>query len=357
MLIVFDVSNIYYLPQFLPVIKAFAVNKHRVTLVCHRNNVSSKYDAELDKADFHSVWVADDKESLSLFNQLKPDWIFFANEYKYVAQLPSNTCTAQLGHGIGPKPSYYHKSSTPMTVRFMEGELRLNKIKELYPEGRFIQVGYSKLDPIINGNEGGVSLSEKGLDVNRQTILYAPTFNPSSLECFPDNWPDLFSDYNILIKPHTFTYTIEQYAGQRKKLECWNKCSNVYVAGELELSVVPFMKTADILLSEASSSLFEFAALNKPVIICDFFKLKWSYRGPFHYRFVRRFGKDGVLYRELGLHVKSFKELFKAIPQQLANPAQYSGSRHLFTRDHVGPMDGNASVRIVRWVESQSTTR
>ena len=354
MLIVFDVSNIYYLPQFLPVIRAFLGRKHRIALVCHRNNISSKYDAELDSVGVQSIWVADDKESLTLFNQLKPHWIFFANEYKYVAQLPVNTRTVQLGHGIGPKPSYYHKSSTPMTVRFMEGGGRLKKIKELYPEGEFIQVGYSKLDPIINGKEVGISLSEKGLDVNKKTILYAPTFNPSSLECFPDNWPELFTEYNILIKPHTFTYTIEQYNGQRKKLERWNRYSNVYVAGELELSLVPFMKAADILLSEASSSLFEFAALDKPVIVCDFFKLKWSYRGLFHYRFVKRFGKDGVLYKGLGLHVKRFKELLKAVPQQLANPGQYSESRHCFTRDHVGPMDGNASLRIVRWVETHS---
>lgn len=355
MLIFFDVSNIYYLPQFLPVVEEFKSSGHEVALLCHRNNIKDEFNFILEGAGVRYYWVEDDKSAVNLFVHLKPDWIFFANAYKYLSSLPKETRTVQLGHGVGPKPSYYHKSSTPMTVRFMEGAFRFNRIKELYPEDEFVQVGYSKLDSIINGKEVGVSLKEKGLDENKKTILYAPTFNPSSLEMFPDNWPLKFQDFNILIKPHTFTYTIEHYKKQRLKLKKWSNFSNVYVAPESDLSIVPFMKTADILLSEASSTLFEFAALNKPVIVCNFFKLKWSYRGPLHYRFVNRFGKDNVLYEGIGLHVQGFYELVKAIPQQLENPKQYESNRAAFTYDHVGPTDGKASKRIVEWIESQSS--
>ena len=354
MLVFFDVSNIYYLPQYLPVIKEFIFKGHEVALVCHKDNVGNEFEKELDGTFVKYHWVQDDKSSISLFNSLKPDWVFFANDFKYLSLLPKETRTVQLGHGVGPKPSYYHKSSTSMTVRFVEGALRLKKIKELYPNDEFVQVGYSKLDPIINGEEPGLVLAEKGLDANKKTILYAPTFNPSSLECFPDDWPSRFKEFNVLIKPHTFTYTIEQYKKQRVKLKKWMRFSNVYVAPESDLSIVPYMKSADILLSEASSTLFEFAALNKPVIVCNFFKLKWSYKGPFHYRFVRRFGKDNVLYEGIGLHVQRFSELVKAIPQQLDNPAQYESNRSIFTHDHIGPTDGRASKRIVEWIEASS---
>ena len=105
-----------------------------------------------------------------------------------------------------------------MTVRFMEGQLRLQKIKELYPNDKFVQVGFSKLDPIFKQQEKGLDFDLLGLDKSKQTILFAPTFNPSSLERFPDNWPKDFKDYNVLIKPHTFTYTREQYKKQRAKL-------------------------------------------------------------------------------------------------------------------------------------------
>lgn len=358
MRIFFDVSNIYYLPQFLPVINVFLARGHKVEIVCCRCNISKDYESLLLTLSVSLrlpfSWVSDEKDALNYYLEQKPDWVFFANGFKYVDQLASGTQTAQLGHGIGPKPSYYHKSAVPMTVRFMEGALRLAKIRELYPNGSFVQVGYSKLDPIINGSEVGLNFASLGLDAKKQTILYAPTFNPSSLECFPDNWPSMFANYNILIKPHSFSYTIARYAKQRVKLKKWAKYSNVHVAGEDELSIVPYMKNADILLSEASSTLFEFSALGKPVIVCNFFKLKWSYRGIFKYRFIKRFGKDNVLYEGIGKHVTRFKELLATIPQQLASPGEYSENRQAFTHDHVGPMDGQASLRIVKWTESHS---
>jgi len=352
MLILLDVSNIYYLPQFLPVIRELSASEYDVKLVCHRSNIKAEFESVLVETGVDYLWVNDDKEALKVFIELAPDWIFFANGFKNTKKLAPTTKTVQLGHGVGPKPSYYHKSSTPMTVRFMEGAERLKQIKILYPNDEFIQVGYSKLDPIVNGEEPGLDFENIGLDSNKQTILYAPTFNPSSLECFPDDWPKHFAGYNILIKPHTFTYTIEQYKKQRAKLLKWAKYKNVFVASENDLSIVPFMKSADILLSEASSTLFEFAALKKPVIVCNFFKLKWNYRGPFHYRFVQRFGKDNVLYEGIGLQVNRFRDLIGAIPQQLSNVDEYARSRLKFTHEHVGPMDGKASTRIVEYIST-----
>ena len=352
MFVVFDTVNIYYIPQFLPVAKVLKDRGHQVTLVCYKNkNEIDNFENVLSHLDIQTIWVNGDKEAAKLYAELKPDWIVFGKAFNYLEQLDKRTKSVQLGHGIGPKPSYYHKSSTPMTVRFIEGKLRLEKIQQLYPKDNFVQAGFSKLDPLFNKQEAGLNFRELGLNNDKQTILYAPTFNPSSLECFPDDWPDAFPQYNILIKPHTFTFTREQYKNQRKKLRKWSKFDNTYVASEQDISLLPFVKNADILLSEASSTLFEFAALNKPVIVCNFFKLKWSYRGPFQYRFNRRFGKDNVLYNDIGLHVKSYLELLQAIPQQLNNTKEYEQRRTKYTEDHVGSVDGLASSRIVDYLE------
>ncbi len=351
MFVIFDTVNVYYLPQYRPIIDELLLTGHKVILVCYTCNVGQSYSEILADSGAQVTWVEDENSAAKLYSKLAPDWIFFGNSFKYLKSLNRQTKTAQLGHGIGPKPSYYHKSSTPMGVRFIEGAGRLKKIKELYPSDNFVQVGFSKLDPIFNGQERGLDLKVLGLDVSKQTILYAPTFNPSSLECFPDDWPKDFANYNILIKPHTFTYTVEQYKKQRKKLKKWTAFNNVHLAAPEEISLLPYMKTADILLSEASSTLFEFAALNKPVIVCDFFKLKWSYRGPFKYRFKRRFGTDNVLYKDIGLHVKAYKDLLSAIPQQLTSLDQYADNRAMYTKEHVGLCDGKVSERIVSYIE------
>ncbi|MDO6611973.1 CDP-glycerol glycerophosphotransferase family protein [Shewanella sp. 1_MG-2023] len=352
MLIVFDTLNVYYLPQYVPIIEQLKKRNHQVKLVCYSNkNDQQAFSNTIENLHVECIWVKDKHEAKQTYLSLKPEWIFFGNESDFLDEVHQHSKTAQLGHGVGPKPSYYHKSKTPMTVRFIEGALRLSKIKEYYPKDKFVQVGFSKLDPMFNQTEPGFDLAKLGLDPNKKTILYAPTFNPSSLECFPDNWPTDFKEYNILIKPHSLTQVREQYKKQRDKLAKWSKYSNVYVAKEQDISLLPFMKNADILLSEASSTLFEFAALNKPVIVCNFFKLKWSYRGIFKFRFNNRFGKDNVLYSEIGFHVNDYASLLDAIPQQLSQPEEFKENRLKYTSDHLGPTDGLASSRIVDYLE------
>ena len=86
--------------------------------------------------------------------------------------------------------------------------------------------------------------------------------------------------------------------------------------------------------------------------MCNFFKLKWSYRGLFRYRFEKRFGKDNVPYEDIGLHVECYGDLRDAIPAQLSDPQQYRENRKRYTHDYVGATDGKASERIVEYLEN-----
>lgn len=352
MKVIFDTLNIYYLPQYLPIYRVLLGRGHEVEFICY----SDKNDISLCKKLFsengiQERWVENQKEASEYYEKEKADWIIFGNTFYHLDPVHKVSKTAQLGHGIGPKPGYYQKSNTPMNIRFIEGELRIVKAQALYPNCTFEQVGFSKMDPIFNGEEKGLDLIELGLDPNKKTILYAPTFNPSSLECFPNKWPQDFPGYNILIKPHSITQTRPRYQKQRNKLRRWSKYDNTYVAATEDISLLPFMKTADILLSEASSTLFEFVALDKPVIVCNFFKLKWTYWGPLRYRFDRRFKVDNVVYEDIGEHVTNYSQLQSAIPEQLSNIERFHVNRVQYTKDHVGPIDGKSSERIVDYFE------
>lgn len=355
--IVFDTQNIYYLPQYMPIFRELRSRGHQCSFLCYRDKNSEEDFAEnLATIDATVGWIAGEADALAELKSMQPDWVIFGNEFKAIEDLHKFAYSAQLGHGVGPKPSYYTKSNTPMSVRFIEGELRLKKIREMYPADTFVQAGFSKLDPLFSGLEKGVDLAAIGLDPDKKTILYAPTFNPSSIERFPDKWPSDFADCNVIVKPHTFTYTRERYKGQRRKLKAWGKHSNCYVAGENDISLLPFVKTADVLLSEASSTLFEFIALDKPVIVCDFFKLKWSYRGPLKYRFTRRFAQDNVVFDDIGVHVESYKSLAGAVRHQLSHVGDFHGKRMQYIQDHIGPTDGLASKRIVDYLELQQAS-
>ena len=68
----------------------------------------------------------------------------------------------------------------------------------MYPNDVFVNVGFCKLDPIINEEEDGLCYENLRLDETKKTILYAPTFYPSSIEKFSKNFPSDFKNYNII---------------------------------------------------------------------------------------------------------------------------------------------------------------
>ncbi|PIE90829.1 MAG: CDP-glycerol--poly(glycerophosphate) glycerophosphotransferase [Acidobacteria bacterium] len=355
MKVFFDVKELYYTTQYLPVFKELKKRGVECKFGVYRNpDFNDVLQQVVEAEGIDAVWIESEKDSLAIYVDNAPDWIFFGNSYPWLNQLPGKTRSIQLGHGVGPKMSYYTKSDTPMDVRFVEGDRRYQKLQEMYPKDTFVQVGFAKLDPLINGDFTPFDLQANGLDPSKKTLLYAPTFYPSSLELVPRSWPDEFAEYNLIVKPHFFSIAKARYAAQRERIDEWRKASNVYIARKDEHSLLPFMATADLLISEASSSLFEFAALDKPIIWCDFLKLRWTYRGPLRYRFERRMDQDIKNYRHLGAHVGHYRELKKTVREQLSTPAMFHKQRREITAQLVGRVDGKASSRIADYLQANS---
>lgn len=348
--IIFDTQSLYYLPQYIPVYKELCKNGIKSKFVFYKNSHEHLIQRVIDDYDLEHIWVNEQQQSIAYYENEKADWVFFANSFCYLDRLHKVSKSAQIGHGIGPKSSYYTKSSQAMTVRFVEGQYRLNRLKSMYPNDEFVDVGFCKLDPIFNKEKIDGTLELTNFDNKKQTILYAPTFYPSSLELFPENWPEHFGDYNILIKPHYFSISKERYKKHVKLLDHWSTYPNVYLAKVEDYSLVPFLDKADLLISDASSALFEFALLNKPVIWCDFLKLRWGYKGIFSYRFKKRMDQDYGEYANVAIHAKKYKNLKKLVEQQLAEPESLANIRLSLSEKLAGKMDGKASNRIVQYL-------
>lgn len=354
MKIIFDVLHLYYLPQYLPVFSRLKKeNAGEAIFVFYHSIHDQIINKIIEEQQLEHIWVKNTEEAVDFYLEKHADWVFFANSFPHLDKVHQVSKSVQLGHGIGPKASYYLKSDTPTTVRFVEGEYRTNRFKEMYPNDNFVNVGFCKLDPIINNELEDVALEKLQLDETKKTLLYAPTFYPSSIECFEKNWPERYQEYNIIIKPHYFSLSKDTYKAQRKLLEYWSTFDNVYLATVEDYSLVPFMALADVLISDASSALFEFAALNKPVIWCDFLKLRWSYRGIFSYRFKKRMDQDYGEYADVAVHAKSFKDLKDLVKEQIANPQQLEHMRLSLADKLCGTIDGNASQRILRYLQKQ----
>ncbi|OUS32026.1 CDP-glycerol--poly(glycerophosphate) glycerophosphotransferase [Thalassotalea sp. 42_200_T64] len=351
--VIFDVLHLYYLPQYLPVHQQLLAQGFRSSFVFYHGIHDEVIEQIITEQQLTSTWVDSAVQACDYYRQQQADWVFFADAFSLLDKVHKVSKSAQLGHGIGPKASYYTKSDTPMTVRFVEGEYRCSRLRKMYPRDVFIDVGFCKLDAIVNGDDVGFCLDDLGLDSSKPTLTYAPTFYPSSIECFPENWPEQFADFNILIKPHYFSIAKEKYKKQKQLLEHWANYGNVYLAKTSDYSLVPFLTSSDILISDASSALFEFAALNKPVIWCDFLKLRWSYSGIFSYRFKRRMDKDYGEYADIAVHAQHYPQLQQLVSEQYAQPAMLAETRLSLTDKLTGTLDGKASERIVEYLTTQ----
>ncbi len=99
------------------------------------------------------------------------------------------------------------------------------------------------------------------------------------------------------------------------------------------------------MISDESSAIFEFASLNKPVIINRFLKLRWSYYfNP--KKLLQRMDIGIDRYRKIGKNPKSYVKMVKAVRRDLADPARFEAKRLKLASDICGRIDGQVSSRI-----------
>ena len=341
MRVYFDILHLYYLPQYLPVKNALeAKNIECIFILYQQEHLNNTLESYVKTHNLNYIWVNDRKGAKIIFGNATDD----LNEIHCFSK------TALLQHGIGPKACYYDVSYSPIMYRFVEGKHRLERLQKIFPKKIFIDTGYAKLDPIINNTETKITLESLALDPTKKTILYAPTFYPSSIECLPQNFPDLFKEYNIIIKPHFFSLIKSKYKSQKEKLINWSRYANVYACDVDDVSILPFMQLASLMISDASSTLFEFTALNKPAIWCDFYKLRWSYRGIFKFRLNKRLDTDLRYFGKVAARVTNIKELIENTKLHLNEPQLNEVNRLEMSEYLTGKVDGKCSERIAEFI-------
>lgn len=353
----FDTQHLYYLPQYLPVAKKLInAGVKCIFNLYPEEGFDDLKKRELDKCGISYNFIDDPKNAHLFYQKNKADWIFFGNPPQFCKSEKAKIKArlALVLHGIGPKAIYYSASEFPFDVRFVEGQQRLKRLQERFPESGFVDTGYAKLDPIFDGTPAQMCIRQLGLSPDKPTVLYAPTFYPSSIEKFDNALPALLADYNVLIKPHYFSLTKERYQGQRDLFKHWATHSNLHIAGVEDYNLLPFMQISDVMLSDASSAIFEYAALNKPVVWCDFYQTRWSYRGLLKFRLEKRLDADLQIFHDLCTRATSPKEVPAAIKSALDNPERLEPHRLKITQDMVGTTDGQCSERIKNFILANS---
>ncbi len=343
--IAFYVAYPYYFPHFLPIGKVFKAAGHRVIYVLSQKQNSENMREIVEENDLNYTFGEE-----YLFDG-KADVIFFANPFEKAKE--TGAITVFLEHGIGAKSTTFFSTITYFDIYIAEGDQKYNRLKALYPkfEQKLAKVGFSKFDEVVHfSKEEEKKIFEKyALDKKKKTILYAPTFFPSSIEKMADNFPSEFPNCNILIKPHYLSYERERYKNQIKKFKVWENYKNCTVLPLSEYNLIPFMAIADVMISDESSAMFEFAALNKPVISNQYFKLRWSYY-LMPWKLSGRIDASKMKYRVILDTANSYQETLKYTKEALLDPSKLEEKRLVFSKDICGEIDGKVSDRIYKTV-------
>lgn len=347
----FDLPHLYYLPQYAPVWEELARRGVEGHVALYRGGDEEAKQASVEQLGLPFTWVTGSDEAMDRYRAESPDWVIFGNDFTGLKGLPTGTRTALLFHGSGTgvKRASLSPALGEFDVRFVSGPGRMPLFQQHYPGVEMVEVGFAKLDPLRTpeGRERlRLDLGALGLDPAKPTLLYAPTFYPSSIENMSPSFPAEFADLNILIKGHDFTLNRDRYRHQREILEGFAGADNVYLAPAQEYSLLPFLATADLMATDTSSSIFECASLDIPVVICDFVRLRWTYRGPLRYRLRRRLDPSTRHYLAVAESVRRYRDLAPTVRKHLADPGLLRGVRQRYSEEIMGTLDGKASQRI-----------
>jgi CDP-glycerol glycerophosphotransferase (TagB/SpsB family) len=348
MKVYFYVAYPYYFPHFLPISKVFVENGSEVIYILSDKQNSTNMENIAKENNLNYVFGSE-----YLFDT-KADVIFFANPYERAREI--SAITVFLEHGIGSKSTSFYSSVEYFDIYLVEGTQKYNRLKELYPEheSKLAMVGFSKFDEIINFSikDKEKLFNKYNLDADKKTILYAPTFFPSSIEKMADDFPKEFEDCNILVKAHYLTYERKKYKNQLKKFDKWKVYKNCTILPLSEYDLTPFLAISDVMISDESSAMFEFAALDKPTVSNRYFKLRWSYY-LMPWKLTRRIDKSKEKYRKILDNAFSYNETVAYTKEALVNPMKLKDERVEFSKDLCGVIDGCASKRIFKVIKNK----
>ena len=341
--VVFYVAYPYYYPHFLPIYEALQKEKLSSLFVLSQEQ-NTELMLSIAKEEDLDYCLGDE----NVLEKLNAKAMLFAKVPSETLQTKAKKCF--LCHGTGTKQCGFEKALVRCDLVFVEGSYRYEYYTQAFPSfiHKIKQVGYSKLDAILNVSQEDKKALQKeyALDPHKKTILYAPTFFPSSIEKMSDTFPDDFKAYNIIVKAHYLSWERSRYKSHIKKFEKWKQFDNCTIIGVEEYNLVPFMLLADLMISDESSAIFEFASLDKPVIINAFLKLRWSYYlNP--KKLFKRMDKNMDRYRSIGYNPKSYQEMVVLTHKSLDDQRLFKQEREALAKEVCGTLDGNVSKRIV----------
>lgn len=187
-------------------------------------------------------------------------------------------------------------------------------------------VGYPKLDVLFDGTLNNEQIKQRlGIDPHLPTVLYAPTWGSTgSVPMIKDQLIVMGQSgkYNILVKLHDKSRSWRKY---------FTNIKNVHLIDDPD--IVPYYSVSDLMISDYSSVIFEFAVLNRPIVLVD--------TNTSHYPS----SSIGIAWRDIGYRVSDPNKLMETMEHAFAHSEEKQGKRKEYTQQLFYKMDGKAGKR------------
>jgi UDP-N-acetylglucosamine 2-epimerase len=256
-------------------------------------------------------------------------------------ELPS-TVFIHVCHGLISKnvPALHYPDADYICLPSQSYAERLQNLG-VFPRKKYWITGMSQMDSLFKNAKPRKQ---------RTRIVYAPTWNPelSSALMFGKNLVPLLrgdqKQFEILIKPHPHTLI-----SNPEWIQMWRQMSqqyeNVVLVDPPGQDLIPYLLESDIMVSDASSSMFHFLALNRPIILVD---------NPNHRR-TEAYDPEGIEWKwrnNIADTCSDVHQVSVLLRQALTKPDHLQENRNIAAKILFGDYtDGQASRRIVEHIE------
>jgi CDP-ribitol ribitolphosphotransferase / teichoic acid ribitol-phosphate polymerase len=236
----------------------------------------------------------------------------------------------QIFHGLAGEKKGHFRIRHYFDLYLTQGPYFTKRFKEFamrYKNFVVKETGWCKLDPLFSNMEEFNQKKKEMLEKHgkKNLVLYAPTFSPS-LTSAKSAMDDVFqlAEKESVIVCIKFHDLMDKEIVNAYKIKA-NAFNNVKVIKEPD--ILPYLKMADILISDTSSVVYEFILLNKPVITIN--------------------SKSENIYWE---NIKSSKDLLISVAINLSADL-YSSERESIIKLYHPYSDGLSSNRMINRVK------
>ena len=352
--VLFESHHLYYLPNFIPIIDI--MNKRK------RYDIYASIPAMMPKSEkniftnalkqmnIKMIISEDENERVKIIKNEKFNIIVVGNVGQLNDIVDKDTLAIMVYHGIGLKQSYYNDIDNRIDLRSVESKSRMLELKE-HGHQNLVLTGFTKCDPLVK-SENFLDHESMGLNPKQKTVLYAPSFYPSSLEQLLPFLQNITYETNLIVKLHNFSWHQKKYLYQSESImELSKNFDNVFLVPPEEFNIIPYYRISDLLVSDISSTIFEYLYLNRPIIMADCFKLRTKHK-IFNKRFLKKIDIERMENIDFTLRLSNPEDLPSLVYHGLEYPLDLENERLNAQVEYLYRVDGEASVRLVDAIEN-----